>query len=207
MGNHEPGSRADQPLPQVPDTPHLEAQALAVFDRHVRDAACYLEYGAGGSTVRAARHGARHIIAVESSRNWADAVRGQVGGAAHVEVLYCDIGEVGAWGRPVDTQGIHAYHAYMRSPWQAARRQGLVPSVVMVDGRFRVACFLYSLLCAQAGTIILFDDYVNRPHYHVVEEFSRPCAFHGRLAVFEAGQGFDMADIAGRIAEYSIVAD
>lgn len=46
--------------------------------------------------------------------------------------------------------------------------------MVLVVGRFRVACFVYSLLCAQTRTIILFDDYANREHYHAVEEFSRP---------------------------------
>lgn len=207
MGNHDSPAQAAGELPQLPDTPHLEAQALAVFDRLVANAACYLEYGAGASTLHAARIGARHIIAVDSSRSWAEAVRVRLDGAAHAEVLYCDIGAVGPWGRPVDKGGMHGYHAYMSSPWQAARRQGLAPTVVMVDGRFRVACFLYSLLCARPGTMILFDDYTNRPHYHVVEEFSRPCAFHGRLAVFEAGGHFSIPDIAARIAQYSIVSD
>lgn len=207
MENYKPTLLPDELLNLVPDMPHLEPEAIAVFDYHVRDAACYLEYGAGGSTVRAALNGTKHIIAVDSSRSWVEAVRAQVNAAAHVDVLYCDIGEVGCWGRPVDKQGIHAYHAYMQTPWKVAREQGLAPSIVLVDGRFRVACFLYSLLCAQAGTIILFDDYVNRPHYHAVEEFSRPFAFHGRMAVFEVQKFFSIPDIAGRIAEYSIVAD
>lgn len=192
---------------EVPDAPHLEAEALAVFDRHASDAACYLEYGSGGSTLRAAARGARHIIAVDSSRAWADAVRARAGAAGHIHVLYCDIGEVGAWGRPRDGQGLRTYHSYMSAPWREARRLRVEPSVILVDGRFRVACFLYSLLCAQAGSIILFDDYMNREHYHVIEEFIRPHASCGRMAVFEVTKDFAIPDIVSRIAEYSIIPD
>ena len=42
--------------------------------------------------------------------------------------------------------------------------------MVLIDGRFRVACFLFSLLNAKKDSIIIFDDYMNRSEYHVVEE-------------------------------------
>jgi len=208
MCNHESEIiEANDNSPHVPDAPHLEPEALAIFERHVTGASCYLEYGAGGSTVHAARNGARHIITVDSSYNWAEAVRFRVGPASHVNVLYCDIGEVGPWGRPRDDHGLHGYHAYMSAPWEAARRQAQEPSVILVDGRFRVACFLYSLLCAHAGTIILFDDYATREHYHVVEEFSQSQAFYGRMAVFEVNKSFALPAIVSRIAQYSIISD
>lgn len=49
----------------------------------------------------------------------------------------------------------------------------------MIDGRFRVACFLYSLLCAETGTVILFDDYSLRFRYHLVEDFCPKVESHG----------------------------
>ncbi len=206
MKNKETATTS-QVILEVPEAPHLEPEALAAFDLHVRDAYCYLEYGCGGSTVRAAQLGAWHIIAVDSSKDWTDAVSARTSSSDRIKLLYCDIGPVGQWGRPRDTQGLHAYHAYMSTPWQVARRQALEPNVILVDGRFRVACFLYSLLCAQAGTVILFDDYVNRPQYHVVEQYNRLHSRHGKMAVFKVEKSFSLPDLVSKIAEYSIIAD
>jgi hypothetical protein len=48
----------------------------------------------------------------------------------------------------------------VHSPW---RRGAVKPDLVLIDGRFRLACFLHPLLAAAPGTPILFDDYTNRP--------------------------------------------
>ena len=70
-------------------------------------------------------------------------------------------------------------------PWRAVRAAGVQPDLVLVDGRFRVACFLYSLLHMKAGGVILWDDYTNRPEYHSVERFLKPVAYHDEMAVFQ----------------------
>ena len=40
---------------------------------------------------------------------------------------------------------------------------------------------------ADTGQVVtvLFDDYVSRPAYHVVEQMIRPIALHGRMAQFQ----------------------
>lgn len=194
-------------VPELPDTPHLEPEALLEFERYISGAESYLEYGAGASTVFAAGRVAGHIVTVDSSLEWANVVRSRVGQAGRVVVLYCNIGSVGDWGRPLDQQGVYSYHRYMSQPWDVARELGLNPKVVLIDGRFRVASFLYSLVCAQVGTIILFDDYVSREQYHVVEEFISPISYHGRMAVFKVDKFFVLQNIISRIAEYSVLPD
>jgi len=59
---------------------------------------------------------------------------------------------------------------------------------VLVDGRFRVACFLASILSITEDTTIFFDDYVDRDYYHVVEEIIKPNRFCGRQAIFEVNK-------------------
>lgn len=189
---------------EIPSIPHLEPEALAVFDQYVTGATCYLEYGAGGSTLRAGQLHAQYIISIDSSLAWIKAVKTAMGSPLTVDMIHCDIGEVGAWGRPKDQQGLFNYHFYMSMPWAVARNKLLTPAVVLIDGRFRVACFLYSLICAQPGTIILFDDYANRDHYHVVEDFSVPLETYGRMAIFEVNNNYALPEIVARIAEYSI---
>lgn len=190
-----------------PEFPHLEVEGLAAFEHYVAATSCYLEYGAGGSTLHAVRMGARHVVSVDSSKDWINAIQQKLPSAAHVNLLYCDIGQVGAWGRPTDDEGLHVYHTYMVAPWKMAHEKILVPQLIFIDGRFRVACFLYSLICATPGAIILFDDYMNRSHYHLVEEFCARQGNYGRMAMFQVDKKYSLPAIIARIAEYSIIPD
>jgi hypothetical protein len=65
------------------------------------------------------------------------------------------------------------------------RRWGRTPDVILVDGRFRVACVLESLLNLgdQDACTILLDDYVGRAHYRAVEAFVTVVELKGRMAV------------------------
>ena len=64
----------------------------------------------------------------------------------------------------------------------------LKPDLVLIDGRFRVLCFLTSIKFAPIGTKIIFDDYTFRPFYHVVEEFLKISDTCGRQALFEVDE-------------------
>ena len=67
----------------------------------------------------------------------------------------------------------------------------LKADVVLIDGRFRVASFLFSLMKAKEGSVIIFDDFMNRPHYHVVEEVLEVHENFGRQAVFKVPKVFN----------------
>lgn len=187
----------------------MDEGGLAAFTECIRKSSVYLEYGCGGSTVLAANFGVQNIIAVDTSREWIDAVKHKIsqGSVTSVAVSYCDFGPVGEWGRPINDAKIREYHRYMAMPWQSAQELGVVPDLILVDGRFRVACFLYSLLCVKNGATILFDDYGDRPQYHVVERFCDLVETHGRMAVFKAAKQFSIPEIAQAIAKYSVVLD
>lgn len=193
--------------PTVPDLPHLEEAALAVFDRYVAGAEFYLEYGCGGSTVHATRIGAKKVVSVDSSLEWISAVKAKIHGQCDVTLVHCEIGAVEEWGRPKDKRSIATYHTYMSTPWDIALNYESGPTVILIDGRFRVSCFLYSLLCSKLGTVILFDDYAERKNYHVVEKFCAVREYHGRLAVFEVTKEFSLPLITSTISMYSIVPD
>ena len=63
--------------------------------------------------------------------------------------------------------------------------------VILIDGRFRVACFLYCLLKSKEGSFIFFDDYINRSYYHVVEDIIPAFDLCGRQAVFQVPKKFN----------------
>jgi hypothetical protein len=68
------------------------------------------------------------------------------------------------------------------------------PDLILIDGRFHIACFLASILLAKPGTIILFDDYFDRPNYHVVEKYIKPSAKAGRMAEFILNASFNHSE-------------
>ena len=95
-------------------------------------------------------------------------------------INHIDLGKVRRWGFPLSYVKSNNFQDYTDYIWKRSEK----PKLVLVDGRFRVCCFLTSLKFADPGTKIIFDDYVNRPHYHFVEKYvsrmnecSRQCLF------------------------------
>lgn len=63
---------------------------------------------------------------------------------------------------------------------------------LLIDGRFRVACFVSALVRIQKPTLILFDDYKERSEYHIVERILKPTQLVGRMAIFHAVPNIDI---------------
>jgi len=145
-----------------------------------------LEYGSGGSTVLAAEMTGTTVFSVESDRGWAANLQryfdaNPPAGTVHLHPV--NIGPTEKWGRPLGQRGWRRYHQYPITVWD--RPDILAPDLVLIDGRFRAACLMTTLLRIDRPTTVLFDDYVDRATYHEVEEFSRPIETRGRMARFE----------------------
>lgn len=162
--------------PEIAGRPGLTSNALAHFERRLAQARTYLEYGMGGTTVRAAEGGVTTVVAIESDPVWFDLVRHRTGvaGEGRRHLLRADIGPTGEWGFPTDDTGWRNYSRYALEPWTLCHDQKIEPDLVLIDGRFRLACGLAALLHAKPGTCILFDDYVDRPYYQPIERFVQP---------------------------------
>ena len=161
------------------------AEGKAVAEAYA-GAAVILEYGSGGSTVMAAEMSDKRVFSVESDAIWAAGVQAWLDGAglaAAVNLHVVDIGPTGEWGAPVGDEGWRRYHHYPLSVWDRADFRH--PDVVLIDGRFRAACLMATLLRITRPVTALFDDYKDRKFYHPVEAFARPVAMVGRMARFE----------------------
>jgi hypothetical protein len=98
--------------------------------------------------------------------------------------VHADIGPTKEWGVPVSAAEWRKWHSYPLHVWDVGKKLGLVPDLVLIDGRFRLACFLATLLFAKAGCRIFFDDYAPRPQYQTAERFAAPATRTGRMAEF-----------------------
>ncbi len=146
----------------------------------------FLEYGSGFSTVAAAaRRPPLPFVSVDSAIAWRDNVAASVGQHAAGVLLFVDIGASPGdsyWGYPpMTTSFIDQWAAYVNAD---GRVEDLAPDLVLVDGRFRVACALRVLptLLATNGTLLM-HDYPTRPYYHFVEAYYTLVKVVDRLAV------------------------
>lgn len=174
----------EEPAPFMPEA------EVAHLRKVYSDATVILEYGSGGSTEVAARMPGKYIMSVESDRHWARELRQKLTGPdilSPAVVYHADIGETGPWGRPVDQSAWRRFHDYPNAIWDKPWFRD--PDVVLIDGRFRTACFAAVLMRAKKPTRVLFDDYGVRPLYHQIEELLRPVAMIGRMAEFQIEAG------------------
>lgn len=154
------------------------------------DARVILEYGSGGSTRVAAEMPGKLVFSVESDRDWATSLQAELDGAglpSPAIVYYVDIGRTGLWGRPVDSSSWQKFHRFPTAIWNEPFFRH--PDLVLIDGRFRAACFVATCMAITRPVRLLFDDYNERPVYQLVEEIARPARMIGRMAEFQLEPG------------------
>lgn len=128
----------------------------------------------------------KQIMTVENDRKWFDYMVRYFASAkppSQPLMHHAYIGETGAWGKPKDSSAWEMFHQYPLAIWD--RPEFKDPDVVLIDGRLRVACFVTTFLRIKKPTIVLFDDYVDRHDYHVVERLAKPTKIIGRMARFD----------------------
>ncbi len=151
-----------------------------IFKSVISDCEIYAEYGCGASTIWVANNTTAKIYSTDSSGEWIQKVKDDCPSDRAIHLHHADLGRLGKWGRPISHEKCENFSDYTDWVWQ----QGISPDLILVDGRFRVCCFLTSLLSAREGSKIIFDDYTNRPHYHFVERYLKRSDVCGRQALF-----------------------
>ena len=144
-----------------------------------------LEYGMGGSTVLAATSASKAVMSVESDRAWV--TRMQAWFKANpapvpVSLHHANIGPTKKWGYPDNGDKPERWPGYALTVWD--RPDFLHPDVVLIDGRFRLACMLTTAFRITKPVQVLCDDYAERAAYHQIEKLAGPPQMTGRMAAF-----------------------
>jgi len=161
----------------------------SLFKNIVREAKVYGEYGCGNSTIWTLENTSAKIISVDTSIKWINKVRDMINNNSfRMNIHHSNLGEVGDWGRPISYIKHNYFIDYTNYIWEQSEN----PSVILIDGSFRVCCFLTTLKLAAEGTKIIFDDYTNRPHYHYVEKYVSRIKECGRQCLFIVPSKRDM---------------
>ena len=90
----------------------------------------------------------------------------------HVKYLFCDLETPGnKWGYPGKNCSIDKKKKYSHSICKLTPDEQNNIDLILIDGRFRVACALKSFNVMSNNCIIAFDDFMERKHYHIVLKY------------------------------------
>ena len=174
-----------------------------LFKKMILEVDIYGEYGVGDSTLWVFNNTQAKILAVDTSKKWISKIKSKLNLSDRVIIEWINVGTLGNWGRPISYEKRNFFHDYLKSIWMHKEK----PQLILIDGRFRVACFLFSLINGNPGTKIIFDDYINRSRYHLVEEFIKPIETFGRQALFVIPDNLDVENIKKTIDQFVCVID
>jgi hypothetical protein len=193
----------------VPTEPNFDPEITAYFREQLAKARNYMEYGSGGSTVLANKM-VTNLVSVDSDANLLGDVQRKLqenDQRAMTKLIHVNIGLTEHWGMPVFTRPtrrrLRRWEGYAKAPWRYFRTISQQPDLILVDGRFRVACVLESLLSLSplSQTQILLDDYVDRPWYDVVEQFADR-ELVGRMAILRPRRLLDRIQVRRLARQY-----
>jgi hypothetical protein len=160
------------------DLEHVQMSAAERerFAKELARSQRYFELGMGGSTLLAVRSGVAQIVSVDSDKSWIEAVRAHPEIAPHcaagsTSLIHADIGPVADWGRPADRSAVRQWSRYVSAGWTEWARRNTLPDLVLVDGRFRLACCLSVALVAahqppESWPLILLHDVDDKRSYY-----------------------------------------
>lgn len=172
------------------------------LNRLLSSATAYGEYGAGETTLFVANlpH-LKEIHSVESDQGWIRDLEAQMP-PGRVTFHYKNMGTLyKSWGHP----GPLATEAQKRAYSDPILSAAVPIDVLLVDGRFRVACALKAHGWLAPNAILVFDDFWIRPQYHVVLDFFDVIERIDTIAVLKPKKHAVVP--APLIQQYELVAD
>jgi protein O-GlcNAc transferase len=152
--------------------PHLSDNDKNLFYEYLDKSSVYFEYGSGGSTYQSSiRKNIVKIYSVESDMEWQNKLKKNMNDG-NITYFFNEMDtQPNSWGHPgknaTNEQKIK-YSSYMTNLNKDEQER---IDMVFIDGRFRVACCLKCYDIISDNCVIAFDDFLNRPEYHVVLEY------------------------------------
>jgi protein O-GlcNAc transferase len=167
--------------------------------KQLNEAKGYFEWGCGGSTLLAdATPNLVHVSSVESDYEWAKKVSDL---AVNSNIIWVDIGATKEFGYPAEENLKAAWPRYS-DIWNQTE---LPYDLVMIDGRFRVACCLAVLMNPKKVQWILFDDFKFRPAYHVILPFVEKVEYVDSLLICRPKKGLNPDELSALYEQYKFI--
>ena len=134
----------------------MTTKEIDLFKNYVSKASSYFEYGCGGSTVLANSYpNIKSMVSVDSCLEWIIKTKEQMSDNKKVNFHYIDInGNCAGWGAPMDNSKMSDWVKYPNSILDQKENFDLV----LVDGRFRIACCAAAAMKMSKDSFLLLHD-------------------------------------------------
>ena len=202
-----------QKFPVLFFLPHMRRVEFQLFKKTMAAPKMVLEYGSGGSTIYMLSKG-KTVFSVESNEafykymNTISLVKKALN--QKLFFFFANLGNTNEWGRPMANGEQQSSANYYASVWDRIDPSLCKVDAVFIDGRYRVACCLYTvfklLRFEWTDTKVVIHDFWRRQHYHVVLEFLDEVASAKDLAVFQIKRNVNTAKLRAIIEQHELAA-
>ncbi len=142
----------------------------------------YYEFGSGGSTYKAINApNIDKIVSMESDTTYYINTLSQLT-SPKCERIFVDVGSFNNWGNPALGLPKSRYELYFKHISSIS----WVPDLVLIDGRWRVACALHTWRkIVGTETVVLVDDF-QRPEYASILKYFNIIERAGNMVALKA---------------------
>jgi hypothetical protein len=172
--------------------PCMSNKEIELFNKYLNTFHIYVEFGSGGSTYLASVNtNIKYICTIESCLMWIDKVKEQESvqtrlAQQQIEFIHVDTGaNPHNWGFPSNQNKKENWPLYSAAILKSNIYTTSDKILVLIDGRFRVACAAQSACVVKPDSVICIHDYMNRSHYHVVDKFLEMIESIDTMAIFK----------------------
>ena len=150
------------PLPiRIRYRPLMSKEDLMGFLSFMKPNLTYFEFGSGGSTNIASYYKLK-VYSVESDALWHNRLKNSNINATYITVDLKTT-QLGYPGKNTNIEDWKRYYQSYDSKYNA--------DIILIDGRFRVACGLDIFPKIRNDTLVLIHDYSHREKYHILEKY------------------------------------
>ena len=144
-------------------------QANLFFLEKLKRSHYYFEYGSGSSTLMANKY-KKKFLSIELDKSYYDLLKKKINKKGIIKFI--NIGPVGEFSYPLFKfeERIKRYVECIDEEF----KKKTYPDLILIDGRFRVACCLNLLKFDRINKglcTIIIDDYTKRKEYHILNSF------------------------------------
>lgn len=183
---------------------------IALFNKAIKNARVYLEFGMGGSTFHVLKNSNAVVYSIDSCQNWINGMKNysyiRRMEKKRLKLFHVNIGKTRKWGFPEDNNHQYLFPGYSNSVF---KKTGIDADTVLIDGRFRVACTLRTILeySDNVNLRLIFHDFWNRPDYHIVLKYLTETESADTMCVLRMKSNVDLDAVAADYEKYKFNAD
>ena len=182
--------------------PTMKNSEISFLQTYLLESENVFEFGCGSSTIFISNNeNIKNIHSVDSNIDWINKIKENL--PKKTKLHYVDINaDPDNWGHPLDHSKIDDWPKYSSV---LLKIRNFFPDLILVDGRFRVACALKSISRMKKDSYLMIHDYTLK--FQRVENYFDIVDKAGSLYVFNKKNNINERALKKDIKRYQYICD